>query len=272
MRTVLLLLSFLSCQKIYAENNSLNDRNITASVQLGSVGVPHHYVQFGEDGSKFDYTKEGGQDILFPFARFLISLQTSPNSAWNFQFVPLQFDTKSVLRRDVLIDGATFPMGTNLHMKYSFPFYRIGYETELQKHNQSVRFGAALQIRNASIIFESSDGSLLRVRQNVGPVPLFTASWHCLACSQPWYAKMAAMYAPIKYLNGSNNDVVGGFADIEAGLKWRGKSDSTQFSLSTGYIGGGASGTGSAEDSMSDGFSANWIDLMFFAVGLEESL
>ncbi len=244
-----------------------------ASVRLGGVGVRHHHVQFGKDGSKFNYREEGGQDIIFPFSRFMVTLKTESDARIELQYVPIDIETESVLQRDITIDGASFPLGTNMKLRYSFPFYRVGYSVRIGDGANPLHLGAALQIRNASIRFAAADGSLMRVNQNVGPVPLFTAAWHCASCEIPVFTRLATFYAPVKYLNGSDSDVVGAFTDFELG--WRGATSDprpTNFIASAGYLGGGARGTSTRNKGFSDGFSANWLDLVFFSLGLDRAI
>ena len=40
-----------------------------SSVEIGFFGFFYHKVQFGESGTYFDYVKDGGQDVWFPFRR-----------------------------------------------------------------------------------------------------------------------------------------------------------------------------------------------------------
>jgi hypothetical protein len=41
-----------------------------AVAEIGFASVLAHHVQFGQNGTYFDYVKYGGQDVLFPIFRF----------------------------------------------------------------------------------------------------------------------------------------------------------------------------------------------------------
>lgn len=55
------------------------------SVELGFVDILSHNIQFGQNGTEFDYVEEGGQNILFPFIRwFSVPGQPECRSSTNF--------------------------------------------------------------------------------------------------------------------------------------------------------------------------------------------
>ena len=52
----------------YFLNDSNNRFVFCASAELGFLKVLSHKIQFSRNGTRFDYVKDGGQDILFPFS------------------------------------------------------------------------------------------------------------------------------------------------------------------------------------------------------------
>ena len=43
--------------------------------ELGFLAVASHVIQLGNDGTRFDYRNDGGQDVLFPFFRLSTELK-----------------------------------------------------------------------------------------------------------------------------------------------------------------------------------------------------
>jgi len=44
--------------------------------ELGFLAVASHVIQLGNDGTRFDYRNDGGQDVLFPFFRLSTELSS----------------------------------------------------------------------------------------------------------------------------------------------------------------------------------------------------
>ena len=109
---------------------------------------------------------------------------------------------------------------------YKFPFYRVSYLHDFSKNPKTeLAFGFSLQIRNATIEFESLDGSLFRSNRNIGPVPILKVRWRHDYHSGWWLgAEADGFYAPISYINGSENEVIGAILDasIRAGILLKG--------------------------------------------------
>ncbi len=66
------------------------------------------------------------------------------------------------------------------------------------------------------------------------------------------------MYAPVSYLNGSDNEVVGAILDasLRTGVKI---TDQVTGFLNLRYLGGGAVGTSDDVDGPGDGYVRNWL-------------
>ena len=242
-----------------SQNKKLKFRGVA---ELGYLAVMQHQVQFGENGTYINYVNDGGQDVLFPVSRLSLELEIKNKHTLILLYQPLRLETTTLLENDLLIDGLVFPAGTTVDFLYSFPFYRISYLNELLPENEKfdLAVGASLQIRNATINFESADGSLFRSNRDIGPVPLlkFRSRYHI---NSKTYTEIEAdgFYAPISYLNGSDSDVVGAILDasLRQGLK---VTDEVGAFVNVRYLGGGAEGS-------SGDYVKNWLHFMTVTAG-----
>jgi hypothetical protein len=248
------------------DNTTVKVRGVA---ELGYLAVLAHKVQFSNDGTYINYVEDGGQDVLFPVSRLSLELELNNKHTFILLYQPLRLETTALLQRDLLIDELLFPAGTSVDFTYNFPFYRLSYMKELLSNNETFDFalGASLQIRNATISFESTDGSLFRSNRDIGPVPLikFRTRYNI---NKLTYTEIEAdgMYAPISYLNGSDNEVVGAILDfsLRQGLQLTENADAF---LNLRYIGGGAVGTSEDDPGPGDGYVRNWLNFLTVTSG-----
>ena len=200
------------------------DFEFRAVAELGFLSVLSHKVQFGENGTYFDYKKDGGQNVLFPVGRLSLELDIKERNTIILLYQPLAIQTQVLLNEDIVVDDLTFPANSSVNLLYNFPFYRISYLRELlpNKPKFDLAVGGSIQLRNATITFESTDWERFRTNRDVGVVPaLKVRSRYDL--SEVVYLELEAdgIYAPISYLNGSDNEVKGAILDatIRSGLK-----------------------------------------------------
>src|SRR5512142_2635894 len=73
-------------------------------LELGFLSALHHTIQYGKNGTRFDFVSEGGQDTLFFFARPTAEVLLAQRHSIIFVYQPLQLAGQVRLRRDVLID------------------------------------------------------------------------------------------------------------------------------------------------------------------------
>ncbi|MBL8972194.1 MAG: hypothetical protein JNK56_16540, partial [Myxococcales bacterium] len=106
---------------------------LRATAELGFVGVMKHGIQFGQQGSYFDFRNQGGQDVLFPFFRFTGEFAIKERHSLIFLIQPLKLKSTATLDRDLQVDGTRFAAGTPMAFKYDFGFYRFGYMYDLLK-------------------------------------------------------------------------------------------------------------------------------------------
>lgn len=223
---------------------------VTANAEMGFLRSLYHDIQIGEDGYRFNYVKEGGQEILMPFTRFEIQTVINDRTQLNFLYQPLTLNTKTRVDRagGIKVDGLVFADDTPLDLQYGFDFYRLTWRRLVSGEPWQLWLGAALQIRNASIIFDGYDAAGDQIRamsQDLGPVPVLSMA---LRREYPQGAFLAAtlegFFAPVKYLNLRDVDVVGWLYDTAFLFGVPVRPDSEAY-ISLRFVGGGAEGTGS---------------------------
>jgi hypothetical protein len=246
---------------------------VSAAMETGFLAVLAHDIQFSRDGTNFSYRDEGGQDVLFPVTRFSLNL-TRLRHTFTLLYQPLRLETTNQPSKDLFIDGERFQKGTPVRFLYDFPFYRFSYLFELTpsggKYDAGI--GVTMQIRNATIVFETFDGSDYRANRNIGLVPALKYFGAVRPTSWLWIAtELDGIYAPVSYLNGDNNDVTGAILDasIRAGLDLGKKRD---VFLNVRYIGGGAEGQSDNSPPPGDGYVNNWLHFLTVSAGFSWGL
>lgn len=242
---------------------------VRVQAEAGFLGVVENEIQFSKSGTYFSYPRDAGQSVLYPVNRYSVDIIMGAHTL-TFLYQPLKIESTELLRKDLSIDGALFSSNTRVKFLYDFPFYRMSYLYDLtgKKDAFDLAFGVSLQIRNTTISFESLDGLLYRVNQNVGLVPILK----CYAAWRPvdWFelaTEIDGFYAPIKYLNGDdNNDVVGAILDASLRGKLYLDRDLGVF-LNVRYLGGGAEGTSDNSVGPGDGFVKNWLHFITVTLG-----
>ena len=179
----------------------------------------------------------------------------------------VQIDSSATLGRDLRIDGANFTAGTPVRFRYGFPFFRGAWAYDvLPAPDRELAFGVGLQLRNASIEFESVDGRSYRQRNDVGPVPLLRARGRFPISTRGFFGfEIDGLYAPISVLNGSDNEVAGAILDASVRVGWRVIPHVEAF-INVRYLGGGAVGQGDPTNT-SDGYQSNWLHFTTVSLG-----
>ena len=237
--------------------------------EIGFLNVASHKIQFGKNGTYFDYVDNGGQDVLFPVTRFSAEMKFGRNT-FILLYQPLRLETSDLLEQDVTIDGYTFSRNTGLNCLYNFPFYRASYLRELLEKNKTfdLAVGATLQIRNATINFESTDGSGYRTNRDIGLVPALKLRGKMNLADSYWLGLEAdGIYAPVSYLNGSDNEVVG--AILDASIRGGRQIRYGDVFVNLRYLGGGATGTSTKDIWPGDGYVKNWLHFLIGSLGFE---
>jgi hypothetical protein len=232
--------------------------------EKGFLGFISHTIQFGTNGTNFNYIEEGGQNVLFPFTRMTADLKMNKRHNLTFLIQPFEIYTSSLPERDIIVEDITFPEGRPLNLKYGFTFYRLSYLYDFQKEsNKEFAIGLSFQIRNASIIFSSADGELISINNNIGPVPILKLRWQKPIGESAWIgSEIDGFYASGRYITGSENDFEG--AIIDASLRFGfDLTDYLDTYLNIRYLGGGASGTEEDEAKYTD----NWLKTFSVSLG-----
>ena len=235
------------------------------TAELGFLIVASHIVQLGENGTRFDYRAQGGQNVLFPFFRLSTDIKFNGRHNITFLYQPLKLSGQTVLTEDVVFDETVFPAGTPLNSDYGFPFWRISYGYDfLRRPGDEVMLGFGLQIRNATITFTSADGTLREDRRDVGPVPLieFRGRW-AFDSGVWWGTEIDGIYAPISGINGSDEEITGALLDASLRVGYDFTRRVSGF-FNVRYLGGGAEGSSS-----STGFTKNWLHFVTLSIGVE---
>ena len=229
--------------------------------EIGFLGVFDHKVQFGNTGTYFDYKKDGGQDVLFPIFRPSLELEVNNRTTFIFLIQPLRLESQVYLNEDLIVDDLVYPATSSVKLLYNFPFYRFSYLREVMPKNDkwSLGIGGTVQLRNATISFESLDGTRFRTNRDLGVVPALKIRSRYLF-NERAYGELEAdgIYAPVSYLNGSTTEIVGAILDasLRGGLKLTKEVDGF---LNLRYLGGGAVGTSNNPTGPSDGYVKNWL-------------
>jgi len=248
--------------------------SLSGTFEGGFLSPISHKIQFGEEnGTYFDYVSDGAQDVLFAFKRFSLDLKLNEKHSLVFLYQPLALETREVLSEDILIDTTHFPTGTPMRFLYGFPFWRVSYLYNFADGSRDeLSIGMSLQLRDATIEFESEDGSLFTANRNVGPVPIIKFRVKKYFDSGLWLgSEIDGFYAPVSYINGSNNEVIGAILDasVRAGLDLPKNSEAF---LNLRYLGGGAVGSSENVEGPGDGYTKNWLHFLTVSVGISHGI
>lgn len=275
-RFLILVILLISQVFVFAqEANSLtndgdNENSFRAVAELGFLNVLDHKIQFSNNGTYFDYRREGGQDVLFPISRLSLEYDFKKRNTFVFLYQPLRIESTVLLENGLVVDDLIYPAGTGVKLLYNFPFYRFSYLRKLKIKNDKydLAIGGSLQLRNATISFESLDGARFRTNRDVGPVPAFKIKSKA-QLNTKFFLEFEAdgIYAPVSYLNGSDNEVIGAILDasLRTGLSLK---EPIVVFFNLRYLGGGAVGT--SDDSPSipgDGYVRNWLHFSTVSLG-----
>lgn len=260
----------------------LTQIDIRLVAESGFLGVVDHRIRFSGDDRSFRYHEEGGQDVLFPFLRLSAELTTAQRHTVVFLYQPLALETRVKMPDDLRIGGVEF-QGGNLDLLYSFPFYRLSYLFRVgfggaNPPNREIEgarsravagswyldLGGSLQIRNANTVFQARGGAesegFFR-SAGTGLVPLLKARMRYDLSHGFWLgAELDGIYAPVSYINGSDNDTVGALLDAALRVGYT-VSDRLDTFFNVRYLGGGAANKDPGD------YSVNWLNVVTVSLG-----
>jgi hypothetical protein len=227
---------------------------VFAEVETGFVKVLSHTFQSGDTGTNFNFVTQGGQEILFPFQRVTLGANLGDRHLISALYQPLTIETEVTFRDLVTIDGVDFDDGTPpnelpMRIKYGFPFWRFTYGYDfIADENLDVYGGLALQLRNASIVFQEIDGTQATTNQNLGPVPaLFTEVVYTLPSGIELNFEATGLYASSALINGANFEFEGSILDTSLRLSVPLQRGVSTF-LNVRFLGGTAVGVSEFPD------------------------
>ncbi|NCB02110.1 MAG: hypothetical protein EOM67_08090 [Spirochaetia bacterium] len=198
--------------------------------EQGAIAILSHTYQNGPapaggTSTQFDFRNQGGQELLLPFSRYAVGATIAKNHRVWFTYQPLLVETNVTFRTDVKVGEnvtgtgpMTFVAGTPMKLLYSFPFYRVSYTYDVlsKVDNAVLGLGVVVQLRNASIRFESLTGgeNQLYVSQNLGVVPaLAIYSEYSFPFGLTLSADIAGIYASSAFFNGADFEFEGSILD-----------------------------------------------------------
>ncbi len=244
------------------------DVQLALHAELGLLWPVAHNIQFGHDGTAIDYVAQGGQDTLFPFARLSADVELFSRHIVTLLYQPLQLSSTQTAREELRLFDTRYAAGTPMRFTYGFDFWRLSYLYDLHDAPETeIALGASLQIRNAAIITEAVDGSQANYLRNIGPVPVLKGRVRTDVGQHFWVgAEADGFYAPIRYLNGGDVDVVGAVLDasLRGGVHLGPGVDSF---VNLRYLGGGSSGTNPNSREPGDGYTDNWLHFVSLSLG-----
>lgn len=256
-------------ETVQADAETPTSFKFRAVAEIGFLGVLSNQIQFSNSGTYFNYQKDGGQDVLFPVSRLSLELDFKKRNTLVFMYQPLRLETQVLLENDLIVDELRFPASSNVKTLYNFPFYRLSYLRELLPRSTKYKLavGGSLQIRNTTIIFESGDGEFFRANRNVGIVPIIKVRGQAQLTEWVYMALEAdGFYAPVSYLNGSDNEIIGAILDASLRTGLHVTKEVTSF-LNIRYLGGGAVGTNERMEGPGDGYTKNWLNFITVSAG-----
>lgn len=250
------------------KGHKMHRARVRAMMEYGIVVPLAHTIQLGEQGTEFDYVEEGGQEVYYPFMRMGLEARFAKRHNVIFVLQPLSLGARVRLHRDIQVVDQTFAADTPMLLQYDFPFVRVSYLYDFIKSEQTeLGVGLSLQLRNATIGFESADGTQRVDRRNIGLVPILKVRGRHQFESQWWLGmEVDGFYAPGRFINLSDNMVEGLIVDASARVGMKVSRHFDTF-LNLRYFGGGSEGTSEPEYEGDDGYTSNWLHLFTASIG-----
>jgi hypothetical protein len=254
-------------------NNPDNPYTLELTYETGAAKVLQNTLQVGENATNFNFVTQGGEEILFPFQRFSGNLSLFERHNIVLLYQPLEITTNVSFREDVTIDTVDYEAEEDMRLKYGFPFWRLSYLYDfIDNDNLELGAGVSLQLRNASIVFESLTDGELFTSQNLGPVPIIKLRG-TYRFDSGFFAgiEVDGFYATSAFFNGADFAFEGSILDasLRAGVELQ---DAVDAFLNLRYLGGHAEGVSQYEDlywteSISD-YTANYLSSLTLTLGL----
>lgn len=267
--TLLLGILLLSLSNANEQKSLLNKLespvNLFLEAEGGFAKILHHTFQKGKSGTNFNYIDSGGQDILFPFYRLTAGVFLYDSHKIAFLYQPLSLETQTRYSSNTEIDQVIFPSGTPVKMTYNFPFYRTSYTYYFFNDSFILGAGLSFQLRNATIQFESGDGTRLAETRSLGPVPAinFDIGYRF---EESFFVSLDAtgFYASSAILNGAAYAFEGSILDASFRFGYEMNSNIDAF-INMRFLGGTANGQRGDDDAS---FTTNYLAIFAITGGV----
>jgi len=277
---LILLFSIYSVSAQALLNSGESPLGVTAVAETGFVKILVHQITIGDPVSgntRFDYVREGGQEILFPFSRYSAELSIGDRHTLVFLYQPLLIQSQVWFQEARVIDGETFAADEGVNITYSFPFYRASYLYDFfAQDNVELSAGVSMQLRNASVRFESTDGGTVVATQDLGLVPIIKVrgEYRFANTAVPGVfvgAEVDGFYASSAFFNGADFEFTGSILDASVRAGFR-PTNGVEVFLNVRALAGGATGTRPAEDRVfwtqsRDGYTDNILSSLSVTLG-----
>ncbi|GAB6091405.1 hypothetical protein [Spirochaeta dissipatitropha] len=256
--------------------------DVSATAESGVIRTLYHTIQIGEGGYEFDYVVNGGQEILLPYARYELELLAGGRHEVSFLYQPLTLQTRTRVDRSngIQIDDVRFADNTPLDLQYGFDFYRGTYRYRLITNEKwQLAAGLALQIRNASIVFDgyqrNSEGEPEDARvitQDLGLVPVLSSALRRSFDNGVFFeGTVEGFYAPVRYLNLRDVDVIGWLYDASLRVGFT-PDERADVYVSLRTLGGGSDGTARERERWTQSrqeprYTSNNLNLAVLSIG-----
>ncbi len=229
--------------------------------QIGQLYVASHSIQMGDPGSSIDLVNEGGQGNLALYRRWGGQLKLSNNLELTTFYQDFNLETKDLLQRNLIIDGASWGENTPIDVHYYFPFLRFVLSYKYSYGLWSYGVGGALQIRNANIVISTSNGEKRAIRRDIGPVGLLHLEASYRLDHQTLSLSGDLIGSP------GEKDRGGNFYDIQWQHSYHGFRG---YHLSWGLqsFTGGYAGNQRTSYKINSRFTSNWLSLYSLFVGV----
>jgi hypothetical protein len=250
-------------------NSSNNWYNVSFQYETGALKVLYNTIQYGHNTTDFDYVNNGGESILFPVERYSVDFTFLKNNELIFLYQPLDIQTEGIITQPITISYQTFPASSVMLYNYGFSFWRVSYLYDfINTSRAKLGVGLSLQLRNASIIFQSLNGQYIVVSENLGPVPILKLKGQYNFDNGMYIGTdIDGFYASSKWFNGANFDFTGSILDASLSVGFR-NTDYLDTFANVRFLGGSAVGTSQYPTvPQTDGYTSNYLGTMTFTLG-----
>ena len=232
------------------------------NLEYGRLKIIKNSINFGEEGSQFDFIKEGGQENLYPHMRFsLESPIFSKRIFFKILYQSFFLETYARLKRNVSFDNKDIAEETAIDCQYNFPYTRLSFFYTWSTRSQKIKFGPSIQIRNASIAITTANGNTRIGRQGVGVVGVLSFVYE-----YDW--DNISLKTELDGIGRIQKRKKGGYLyELSSSLIKKYHKD---YDILSGlrYFTGGYAGQNSSSSALSGTYTQNYIESLSFFLGL----